>query len=84
MRTKKKKRQTHYYAVRCCHDGTYADETLEDAVGKNTSGSGTCLMSGERDLEWNFKHLRQAIVAIKALSKYRNLNNLSMEYIREY
>lgn len=83
MKTKKKK-QTHYYVVRCSHDGDYSDETLENAVGKDTCGSGSCLMSGERDLEWDFKHLRQATEAFKALSKYRNLNDLSMEYVREY
>lgn len=83
MRSKKKKAK-HYYVIRCSHNGTYADETLEDAVGKNTCGSGTCLMSGERDLEWDFPHLRQAVTAMKALSKYRHLDGLTMEYIRDY
>ena len=78
----KKKKKTHYYSLRCSHNGTYEDETLEGAVGKDTCGSGYCFVSGERDMEWNFDHLRQAVAALKALSRYKNLNYLTMDYMK--
>jgi hypothetical protein len=77
-----RKIKKHYYSVRCSHYSIYNDEILENAVGKDSCGSGSCFTSGERDLEWNFDHLRQAVAAIKILLRYKHLNELTMDYVK--
>lgn len=85
MKTKRKSkiiRRTHYYVVACSHEFNYEDKTLEEAVGRRSDGSGAGF--GERDLDWQFDHLQQALKAFKALSRFQNLTTLTVSYQREY
>ena len=67
------------YIVRVEHDGDYTDEELELLVRRGVSGAGTDLMSGRRDMEWEFKTRRGATNAFTKLSRKRKLSGLTME-----
>lgn len=54
--------------------GTYDDQTLEEIVGKESSGSGAGF--GERDMDWSFSTPRQALAAFRKLKKKTKLTSL--------
>lgn len=81
-KSKKKKKQKYYYSVSAIiYDENFEAYSLEEVVGKKSCGHG-CGIGGE-DINWDFKHLRQALPIYRKLLRIKAIDSLILERIRE-